>query len=73
MIKNKLKALREQHGRGISKAHLAYQIGVSRSYISKLEQGRQLPSGSLLFKLADYFGCKVEDIYERKSSEKEKQ
>ena len=69
MIKNKLKALRERHGRGISKAHLARGVGVSRSYITKLEQGKQLPSARMLFKLADYFGCQVEDLFDQPPQE----
>jgi putative transcriptional regulator len=64
VIRNRLRVLRGQHGRGISKAHLARQVGVSRSYITKLEKGTVCPSATLMFRLSTYFGCRVDDIFE---------
>ena len=64
MFRNELARWRARHGRkGITKAHLARKIGVSRSYITKLESGALQPSGRVMFKIADYFGCKVEEIF----------
>ena len=64
MITNKLEKWRSRHGaNSLSKAHLARKIGVSRSYITKLENGALQPSGRVMFKIADYFGCRVEQIF----------
>lgn len=50
--------------KGITKAHLARKINVNRSYITKLEQGAIQPSSEIMFKIADYFECKVEEIFQ---------
>jgi len=64
MIRNELEKWRARHGKGgISKAHLARKVGVNYSHITRLEQGNAQPSAELMFKFADYFGCKVEDIF----------
>ena len=63
MLKNKVKAWRQ--GKQISKAHLARQVGVCRSYVSKLEQGTLQPSGEIMFRIAAYFKVRIEDIFER--------
>ena len=59
MIKNHLKEWRaRQAQRGISKAALARRIRVNRSYVTKLEQGKAVPS------LAEYFGCTVDELFQ---------
>lgn len=64
-FRNKLPELRAKRGtRGINKAQLARQIGVSRSYITRLEQGRVNPSAEVMFRLADFLGCSVEDVFQ---------
>jgi len=64
MIANQLAAWRARHGRrGISKAHLARQLKVSRSYIVKLESGHSQPSAVMMFRVAHYFGCRIEDVF----------
>ena len=64
MIKSELAKWRTRHGKkGISKAHLARQVGVSRSYITKIEHGKQHPSARVMFRIADYFGCRVDEIF----------
>jgi putative transcriptional regulator len=73
MISNRLKNWRHRHGKGISKAHLARMVGVSRSYITKIEQGKQHPSARIMFRIADYFGCRVEDIFKYMSDTKRRQ
>jgi putative transcriptional regulator len=66
MVLNNLKQWRERwnNGRGISKAHLARQVGVCPSYITKLEQGKIQPSCEVMFRIAEYFKCKVEDVFQ---------
>ena len=69
---NHLAAYRARQGKqGISKAHLARKVGVSRSCITKLEQGACQPSLALAFRLAAYFQCPVEALFEAHSVEAE--
>ena len=64
MITNQLATWRARHGRrGISKEHLARQLKVSRSYIVKLESGQSQPSAALMFRVAQYFNCRIEDVF----------
>ena len=65
MIKNHLKEWRaRQAQRGISKATLARRIRVNRSYVTKLEQGKAVPSLQVALLLAEYFGCTVDQLFE---------
>ena len=64
MIQNQIARFRAARKTGaIKQSQLAYKIGVSRSYITKLEKGAVLPSLQIALKLADYFGCHVEEIF----------
>jgi DNA-binding XRE family transcriptional regulator len=49
----------------ISKAHLARQIRVCRAYVTRLEKGELQPSGDVMFRIAGYFKCRVEDVFQR--------
>ena len=64
MIKNRVEKWRRQHGPGVSRARLARQLHVSRSYITRIEQGKRQPSARVMFRIAQYFGCKLEDVFE---------
>jgi putative transcriptional regulator len=65
MIINHLSAWRARRGKsGITKAALARRLGVSRSYITKLEQGTAQPSLELALRIACYFGCSVEEVFQ---------
>ena len=64
MLRNKIGIYRDRHGKGISKAHLARAVGVSRSYVTKLENGQSQPSAEVMFRVAQYFGCRVEDVFQ---------
>ena len=65
MIKNNLKEWRaRQAQRGISKAALARRIRVNRSYVTKLEQGKAVPSLQVALQLAEYFGCTVDELFQ---------
>lgn len=67
MLHNNLATLRSRHSRrgrsGITQGHLARRVGVSRSYISKLEQGKLRPNIEITLRIAEYFECNVEDIF----------
>lgn len=60
-MKNRLEELRSRIG--IRQEELAAALEVSRQTISSLENGRYNPSILLAFKLAQYFGTTIEDIF----------
>ena len=60
-MKNNLEQLRKQ--RGIKQEELAAALEVSRQTIGSLENGRYNPSIVLAFKIARYFGMRIEDIF----------
>jgi len=62
MIKNFVEQLRQR--RGVTRSHLARQIGVCPSYINRLEKQEIKPSVEVMFRIAAYFKCKVEDVLE---------
>lgn len=49
---------------GISQQELADAIGVSRKTISTIERRKFTPSVQIALKLARYFGCSVDDLFE---------
>ncbi|GAA0718918.1 putative transcriptional regulator [Halorubrum trapanicum] len=49
---------------GESQADLAAAVGVTRQTINAIERERYDPSLKLAFKLADHFGCRIEDLFE---------
>ena len=60
-LKNCLEEMRKE--RGLNQEELAGILGVSRQTIISLEKGRYNPSIVLAFKLANYFGKNIEDIF----------
>lgn len=48
---------------GWSQSDLAQRVGVTRQTIISIEKGRFDPSIGLAFKLAEIFGCAIEDIF----------
>jgi putative transcriptional regulator len=49
--------------KGVSKAHLARRIGVCASYVTRLENNDIQPRGEVMFRIAKYFNCRIEDIF----------
>jgi transcriptional regulator with XRE-family HTH domain len=66
MIVNNIAAWRSKanDGKGVSQAHLARRVGVSRSYVTKLEKGDAQPSGDLMLRIAAYFKQPVESFFQ---------
>ncbi|MBQ7308800.1 MAG: helix-turn-helix transcriptional regulator [Clostridia bacterium] len=60
-MKNILESLRRE--RRISQEELAEKMGVSRQTIYALEKGKYNPSILLAFKLSEYFGLSIEEIF----------
>ncbi|MFB6085118.1 MAG: helix-turn-helix transcriptional regulator [Halorientalis sp.] len=61
-MKNDLRERREK--RGLSQADLAAEVDVTRQTINSIERGRYDPSLELAFDLAEYFDCRIEDIFD---------
>jgi putative transcriptional regulator len=59
----------ERARKNITQADLADIIHVSRQTIHAIEAGKFVPSTMLALKMARYFGCKVEDIFELEDSD----
>jgi len=59
---NDIAAYRECEG--LSQGELATAVGVSRQTINAVERGRYDPSLELAFKLATYFDCPVEALFD---------
>jgi len=48
----------------LSQADLAAAVGVTRQTINAIERDRYDPSIELAFELADFFDCRVEDLFD---------
>jgi transcriptional regulator with XRE-family HTH domain len=53
---------RLRHGKGISQEDLAYEAGINRSYMSKLEKGATYPGLEIIAKLATTLGCEPAEL-----------
>jgi len=60
-LKNRLEEIRKLNG--IKQEELADVLEVSRQTIGSLENGRYNPSIILAFKIAKYFGMRIEEIF----------
>lgn len=60
-MKNRLRNLREE--RGLTQEELAKALEVTRQTIIAIERGKYDPSLRLAFKLARFFGVRIEDIF----------
>jgi putative transcriptional regulator len=61
-VENDLKVWRAKAD--VTQGELADELDVSRQTINAIERGRYDPSLELAFKLAEYFDCAIEDIFE---------
>ncbi len=60
-MKNKIKVYRAMYD--ITQETLANDIGVTRKTINAIETGKYDPSLPLAFKIALYFGVRIEDVF----------
>ncbi|NJE05240.1 transcriptional regulator [Thermococcus sp. M36] len=60
-MKNRLRELREE--KGLTQEELARALGVTRQTVIAIEKGRYDPSLRLAFRIARFFGAKIEDIF----------
>lgn len=59
----KIKELREKAG--ISKSQLAKIMDVDFAAVSRWDSGESMPRAAKLPKLADLFGCSIDDLFGR--------
>ena len=62
-MKNRIRVLRAE--RGWTQADLAKLLDVSRNSVNAIENGKYDPSLPLAFAIADVFGMKIEDIFQK--------
>jgi putative transcriptional regulator len=60
-MKNNLEKFRKE--RGLKQEELAEVLGVTRQTIGSLENGKYNPSIILAYKIAKFFGKKIEEIF----------
>ena len=53
---------RLRHAKGISQEDLAYEAGVNRTYLSKLEKGASYPGLEIIAKLATILECEPAEL-----------
>ena len=58
---NKLKEFRRL--RGIGQLELANAVGISRQYLSEIENQKKLPTVKIAFDCAKYLNVSVEDLF----------
>jgi putative transcriptional regulator len=61
-MKNEIDVYRERDG--LTQGELATAVGVSRQTINAVERDRYDPSLGLAFKLAAYFDCRIEELFD---------
>jgi len=59
----RVQKLRKQ--RKMSQEEFAHKLGISRTYMGYIEQGRESPSLKLLMKIARRFAIRVEELFHR--------
>lgn len=66
-LPRKIKELRE--AKGLLQRELAKQLGIEQSTLSGWESGNRSPSAAMLEKLADIFGCSIDNLFGRGGDE----
>lgn len=64
----RIKILRKE--RGLTGEQLAEMVGITKGYISELENGKKTPGAGLVMRFAEALRCEVSDLYEGSSEEK---
>lgn len=62
-MKNRIRVLRAE--KGWSQAELAEKVGVSRNSINAVENDKFEPSLPLAFRIADSFGLRIEEVFQK--------
>ena len=62
-MKNRIRVLRAE--KGWTQADLAKALDVSRNSVNAIENGKYDPSLPLAFRIADVFGLRIEEIFQK--------
>ena len=62
LLKTRIAELRKENK--LSQAELAEEVGVTRQTITSIETGKYIASLPLAYRIAKYFGLKIEDVFE---------
>jgi putative transcriptional regulator len=62
-MKNRIRVLRAE--KGWTQADLAKLLDVSRNSVNAIENGKYDPSLPLAFRIAEVFGMKIEEIFQK--------
>lgn len=68
-MKNSIERRRKE--KSINQEAFALAMKVSRQTISAIENGRYNPSVTLAYKIASYFNCTIEEVFEFEEEEHE--
>jgi putative transcriptional regulator len=60
-MKNIIKVLRAQNN--LTQEELAKKIGITRQALSNIENGKVIPSGKIVIKIANFFRIPAEKIF----------
>ena len=60
-----------RHNKGFSQLMLARLLGVSQQAVAQWEIGKAYPRSETLVKLADALDCTIDELYGRKSLDKD--
>lgn len=71
-IDNQIRRLRFEHNEMTQEA-LAKAVGITRQTIIALEASRYAPSLELAMKIAEVFGCRVDDVFYRRKQTTDEQ
>lgn len=67
LLKTRIAELRRE--KKLSQAELAEIVGVTRQTITSIETGKYIASLPLAYKIAKYFGLKIEDVFHLEEEE----
>ncbi len=65
-MKNKVRELREAEG--LTQKELGARVGVSRQAVNAIETGKFDPSIWLAYDLANFFGLRIEELFDFEGS-----
>ena len=50
--------------RGLKKKYIYEQLGMDSSYFSRISKGKVVPNIETLYRIAKFFDCHIEDLYD---------
>jgi putative transcriptional regulator len=50
--------------KGLKKKYVAEQLGLNESYFSRIASGKVVPNIETLHRIAQFFGCYIDDLYD---------